>query len=123
MKGARFYTDQDVPHSCAEVGRGMNLDILPAQEAHRSLPQDDPVHLLTAARDRRIMVTYNRNDFLLTTRDAFASGSPHAGLLILAHRLPRDPARIRRALARWVANRQEAGAWPMQDYEVDFLSV
>lgn len=68
------------------------------------------------------MVTYNRDDFLAATRDAFASNGPHAGLLILTHRLPRDPARIVHALARWVKERERAGAWPMQDYEVEFLS-
>jgi hypothetical protein len=80
------------------------------------------VHLRAAAQDRRIMVTFNRDDFLAATHDAFASSGPHAGLLILTHRLPRDPARIVHALARWVEKRKETGAWPMQDYEVDFLS-
>lgn len=68
------------------------------------------------------MVTYNRNDFLVATRDAFASGEPHAGLLILTHKLPRDPTRIGHTLARWVDRRREDGSWPMQEYEVDFLS-
>lgn len=122
MKDARFYTDEDVPHACAEVGASLGLDIRPARDAQPSLPQDDPVHLRTAAQDGRIMVTNNRDDFLAATHDAFASSGPHAGLLILTHRLPRDPARIAHALARWVEKRRETGAWPMQDYEVDFLS-
>ena len=122
MKGARFYIDEDVPHSCSEVGWGVGLDIRPAKDAQPSLPQDDPVHLRAAGQDQRIMVTYNRDDFLAATHDAFASSSPHAGLLILTHRLPRDPARIVRALAGWVEKRKRTGAWPMQDYEVDFLS-
>jgi hypothetical protein len=122
VKGARFYIDEDVPHSCAEVGGALGLDIRPAKDAQPSLPQDDPVHLRAAAQDQRIMVTYNRDDFLAATHDAFASSGPHAGLLILTHRLPRDPARIVHALARWVEQRKETGAWPMQDYEVDFLS-
>lgn len=122
MKGTRFYVDEDMPHSCAEVGLAFGLDIRTAKDAQSSLPQDDPVHLRAAAQDQRIMVTYNRDDFLAATHDAFASSRPHAGLLILTHRLPRDPARIVHALARWVEMRKETGAWPMQDYEVDFLS-
>jgi len=118
----RFYLDEDVPHAAADFGAGLGLDVLPAKEAQRSLPQDDSVHLDRAARDRRIMVTYNRNDFLLATRDAFGSGRPHAGLLILTRKLPRDPHRVAHALARWVEQRKEQGAWPMQAYEVDFLS-
>jgi len=120
---ARFYLDEDVPHTTASFGVALGLDILSARDAQPSLPQDDPIHLGTAARDGRIMVTYNRNDFLVATRDAFGAGGPHAGLLILTHKLPRDPARIAHALARWVEKRSERGAWPMQEYEVDFLSV
>lgn len=118
----RFYLDEDVPHAAADAGASLGLDIVPARDAQSSLPQDDPIHLRTAARDRRIMVTYNRDDFLLSTRDAFSSGGPHAGLLILTHKLPRDPSRVAHALSRWVNNRKEAGAWPMQSYEVAFLS-
>lgn len=122
MSIARFYVDEDVPHTCTQVGSRFGLDILAARDAHPALPQDDPVHLRTAAEDDRIMVTYNRDDFLHATRVAFASNGPHRGLLILTHRLPREPARIVRALHGWVTARRETGAWPMQDYEVDFLS-
>ncbi|HSW30515.1 MAG TPA: DUF5615 family PIN-like protein [Longimicrobiales bacterium] len=124
MKGlpeARFYLDDDVPHSCAEVGRALGLDICPARDAHAHLPQDDPVHLRTAGKDQRVLVTYNRDDYLAATREAFAADGPHAGLLILTHKLPRDPARIVHALARWLEQRRAADAWPMQKYEVDFL--
>jgi hypothetical protein len=122
LEPARFYLDEDVPYTSAEVGAALGMDIRCARDAHPSLPRDDPVHLGTAARDRRIMVTYIRDDFLMATRDAFASGAPHAGLLILTRRLPRDPARVAHALARWVRKRREEGGWPMQAYEVDFLS-
>ena len=118
----RFYLDEDVPHTVADVGAALGLDHLSAKDAQSCLPQDDPIHLRTAAQDRRILVTYNRNDFLVATRDAFSSGGPHAGLLILTHKLPRDSTRVAHALARWVEQRKKQGAWPMQPYEVDFLS-
>ena len=121
-EAARFYLDEDVPYTAAEVGAAPGLDVLAARDAQPSLPQDDPVHLETAARDGRIMVTYNRNDFLVATRDAFASSEPHAGLLILTRKLPRDAARVAHALERWVEKRRAEGAWPMQTYEVAFLS-
>jgi hypothetical protein len=119
---ARFYLDEDVPHSAAAIGAALGLDIVAARDAQPSLPQDDPIHLQTAARDRRVMVTYNRDDFLAATRDAFAAGAPHAGLLILTRKLPRDPARVAHALARWAEARQADGRWPMQAYEVEFVS-
>jgi len=122
LRGARFYLDEDVPHTTAVVGAALGLDILAARDAQPSLPQDDTLHLETAARDRRIMVTYNRDDFLVATRAAFATSSPHAGLLVLTRKLPRDPERIAHALRRWAEKRRAEGGWPMQEYEVDFLS-
>lgn len=119
---ARLYLDEDVPHGAAFVGRGLGLDVIAARDAHPSLPQDDPTHLRTAALDSRVMVTYNRDDFILATREAFAAGLPHAGLLSLTRKLPRDPSRVAHALHRWVAARRESGGWPMQSCEVDFLS-
>lgn len=119
---ARFYLDEDVPAGAAEVGRGLGLDVVAARDAQASVPQDDPIHLQAAASDRRVIVTYNRNDFILATRDAFAAGLPHAGVLILTAKLPRDPARIAHALDRWVRQRRAAGCWPMQPYEIDFVS-
>jgi hypothetical protein len=121
-KEPRFYLDEDVPHGTAEVGGALGLDVVAARDAQLSLPQDDPIHLRTAAGDQRIMVTYNRNDFLVATRDVFSAGAPHAGLLILTHKLPRDSHQIAHALARWVRRRKLENAWPMQEYEVDFLS-
>ena len=67
-------------------------------------------------------MTYNRNDFILATRDAFASGLPHAGVLILTRKLPRNSAHVAHALQRWVLKREERGTWPMQAFEIDFLS-
>lgn len=119
---ARLYLDEDVPHGAAAVATALGLDVVAAKGVHRTLPQDDGVHLATAGRDRRVMVTYNRDDFLFATREAFQTGGPHAGLLVLTRRLPRDPARVAHALDRWVAARIARGSWPMQPFEVDFLS-
>jgi predicted nuclease of predicted toxin-antitoxin system len=119
---ARLYLDEDIPYRAADVATALGLDAIAARDAHRSLPQDDAFHLQTAAADRRVMVTYNRDDFLVATRDAFAAGLPHAGLLVLTRKLPRDSARIGHALDRWVRARFSEGRWPMQPFEVDFLS-
>jgi hypothetical protein len=119
---ARFYLDEDIPPAAASAGAALGLDIVAARDAQPLLPQDDVLHLHTAGRQQRVLVTYNRNDFLLATRDAFTTGAPHAGLVILTHRLPRDPGRIAGALVAWVRRRRKDGAWPMQPYEMAFLS-
>ncbi|HEU4456266.1 MAG TPA: DUF5615 family PIN-like protein [Longimicrobium sp.] len=116
ISAPRFYLDEDVPRLAAEIGRELGLDVISVSEAGR-LGQPDGEQMAAAAADRRILVTYNRNDFLAITRDAFAAGQPHAGVLILTYRLQRDAARIAHAIARWAA-----GGRTLQAYEVDFLS-
>jgi predicted nuclease of predicted toxin-antitoxin system len=112
----RFYLDEDVPRLAAEIGRELGLDVISVSEAGQ-LGRSDEEQMETAAAEHRILVTYNRNDFLAITRDAFAAGQPHAGVLILTYRLPRDASRIAHAIARWaIAGRT------LQPYEVDFLS-
>jgi hypothetical protein len=123
LLSARFYLDEDVPHQAAGLGAALGLDIVAAVQVQPSLPQPDELHLATAAGDGRVMVTYNRDDFLLATHEAFAQGKPHRGLVILTRRLPREPARVAHALRRWVDSRAERGAFPPQDYEVDWISA
>lgn len=112
----RFYLDEDVPTSAARIGRELGLDVVAAAEAG-PIPRPDPEHLAAAAAAGRTVVTYNRDDFIEATRDAFAAGKPHAGVLVLTHKLPRDGARVAHALARWCAERP-----PLQPYGIDFLS-
>lgn len=111
-----FYLDEDIPRSAAKVGRGLGLDVVSALEAGPT-PRPDVEHLAAAAAQGRILVSYNRDDFIEITRDAFAAGKPHAGVLILTRKLPRDPARIAHALLRWAS-----GGRRLQSYEIDFLS-
>lgn len=118
----RFYLDEDVPPSAAEAGRRLGLDVVSAYHVG-PVPRPDADHLAAAAADGRIVVTYNRDDFLACTRDAFAAGWPHAGVVILTRKLPRDPARVAHALARWAERAVRAyGPPPMQPYTVDFVS-
>jgi uncharacterized protein DUF5615 len=111
-----FHLDEDIPHLAAKVGRGLGLDVVSAMEAGPT-PRPDAEHLAAAAAAGRILVSYNRDDFLGATHDAFAAGKPHTGVLILTRELPRDAARIAHALLRWAS-----GARRLQPYEIDFLS-
>jgi hypothetical protein len=55
-----------------------------------------------AARDGRIFVTRNRDDFIRLTVETFRAGGPHHGVLILPYTLRNThPSRIARALVRW----------------------
>lgn len=112
----RFYLDEDVPSKAAVVGRGLGLDVVAAVEVG-PLPRHDHEHLDIAARDRRMVVTNNRDDFVDLTHTALAVGKPHAGVLVLARKLKRDAPIVAHALRRWSAARA-----PLQPYEIQYLS-
>ena len=104
------------------IARGLGLDVISAADAG-PVPRSDAEHLAAAAADGRIVVTYNRDDFIELTRDAFAAGRPHAGVIIVTRRIPRDAVRIAHALGRWaVAASARYGPPPLQSYTIIFMS-
>lgn len=119
----RFYLDEDVGPRVAAVARGLGLDVIATQEIGRA-GQSDHDQLRFAAGEQRILVTFNRNDFIRWSIEFFRGGLPHAGVLILSRSLPRDqPERIAHALAGWAAAastrfRDQAGL----SWLIDFVS-
>lgn len=116
----RFLLDEDLNPLAAEVARGLGLDALSVHEIdRRGLPDDE--QLRGAARDVRMFVTRNRDDFVRLTIEWFRTGEAHPGVLIVPHSLPNDqPEPIAHALATWVAAR--AGVESLA-YVIDFLSA
>lgn len=97
----RFLLDEDVNPAVARVARGLGLDVISVHEIGRTGSSDDE-QLRFATGDGRILVTRNRDDFIVLTRTAFATNRPHAGVLIVVRRLPNHrPAVVAHALATW----------------------
>jgi len=115
-EGWRFYLDEDVPPSAAPIGRALGLDVVAVAEVGH-FGGADAEQLAWAAGHRRVVVTYNRDDFLELTRSALAAGKPHAGVLIVVPTVRRQGAAIAHALHRFSTGRP-----PLQPYEVQFLS-
>ena len=91
---ARFYLDEDIPPDVGEALTRYNHDVVHAVEAgNQSIP--DPVHLLMAARDGRVLVTFNRRDFRQAHQFWTALHSwgnldqPHAGILTSMGQVPK----------------------------------
>ena len=92
---ARLYLDSDVSVRLAPLLRAAGHDTATTEELGQRRATDDK-QLLTAVQEGRTVVTHNRKDFLLL-HDAWrrwptALGTqfpPHAGNLVLDHRL--DP--------------------------------
>jgi predicted nuclease of predicted toxin-antitoxin system len=113
----RFYLDEDVPPSAAHIGRALGLDVVATTEVgHAGWP--DAEQLAWAAAQARIVVTYNRDDFIELTRSTLAAGKSHTGVLIVVPTVPRVGHVIAHALERW-----SVGRAPLQLYEVQFLSA
>lgn len=116
----RFLLDEDLPPRAAEVSRGLGLDAVSVHELGRvGLP--DEAQLRFAAREERIFITRNRDDFRALTLEFFRAGAAHAGVLIAGRKLPNNrPERIAHALRRWVESR-EGHAASFGPYVIDFL--
>jgi hypothetical protein len=115
----RCLLDEDVHPEAAVAARGLGLDVTSVHEVGRR-GRSDYDQLRLAAADGRIFVSRNRDDYITLTVEAFRTGEPHRGVLILPHTLPNtQPGRIARALAAW-HERWEATGHPGAGF-IDFL--
>jgi len=119
----RFLLDEDIAPQVAVIARGLGLDVASVHELGRTSLADYE-QLRRAAADPRILVTFNRDDFIYWTREFFRAGLAHHGVLIFSRSLPRDqPDRLAHALAEWVAHsasRLEGSLDPA--YLLDFIA-
>ncbi len=104
-----FLLDEDLSPVVAETARGLGLDAFSVHECDRRGLSDE-AQLELATREQRVLVTRNRDDFIVLTVDAFRAGTPHAGVLIVPRSLPNHlPQRIAHALRRWCDEHPDPG--------------
>ena len=85
----KFYLDEDLSGTIAEIARGMGVDMVTAHECGNS-GADDDAHLLAAAGAGRCLVTRNRDHFVALTVRFFQDSLPHEGVLVVPHTMPAD---------------------------------
>jgi hypothetical protein len=85
----------------------------------------DDAQLRLAARDSRIFVTRNRNDFLHWTKEFMRTGRAHAGVLIVSRSIiATRPEPLAYALRDWADRMKEIlGDGKLGPYFIDFLSA
>jgi hypothetical protein len=81
----KYYLDEDLSPAIAVAARTRGVDVVSAHEQNaRGLSDAD--QLSRAAPEGRCLVTFNRNDFLRVTRQAYDALRPHCGILIVPPR-------------------------------------
>jgi len=114
----KYYLDEDLSPKIAELLRKQSVDCISAHEVGM-LQASDAEQLKFAARNRRCLLTRNRDDFIRLTVQFFNEHLPHYGVLIIPKPIPGDQVlRIADALADYA--RTHPGG--MQSYTIDFLS-
>ena len=113
----KFYLDEDLSQKIAQRLRTRGIDAVSAHEVQAE-GWSDMQQLETASRQRRCVVTRNRNDFIVLTVQAYHTQQAHHGVLIVPYSIPGDQfSRIVKALADY-AEQHPQGLPP---YTVDFL--
>lgn len=113
----KFYLDEDLSPQVAEILCRLGCAASSTQEAGNR-GADDEGQLEYAARTGHVLVTRNRNDFIALTAQFFGENRPHAGVLIVSHRVPAsNPARLAKLLARFASEHPEG----LSPYTVVFL--
>ncbi len=115
----KFYLDEDLSPKIADILRKTGVDAVSAHETG-AMEASDLQQLEFAARDKRCLVTRNRDDFMKLTIRFFNEHRPHHGILIIPHTIPGDQFSSMVALLKTFASRHPRGLTP---YTISFLST
>jgi len=113
----KLYLDEDLSQKIAERLRVKGIDAVSAHEVQAEGLSDNQ-QLEMASRQKRCVVTRNRNDFIALTLQAYHTQQPHHGILIVPYSIPGDQfSRVVKALADY------AGLHPhgLAPYTIGFL--
>lgn len=87
----KFLVDEDLSEELASILRRNGIDAVHIREIGLSGADDHEV-LDEAARQKRCVITRNRNDFLMLTEFYFNESRPHNGVLVVPRSYPGNQA-------------------------------
>jgi len=114
----KLYLDEDISPRVAELLRDKGVDAVSAHEREMTGASDED-QLLVAVDEGRVMVTRNRNDFILLTVRCFQDLKPHHGLIIVPHSIPgSDFSFLTKRLIACIRKHPDG----LQPYTIEFVS-
>lgn len=113
----KFYLDEDLSPKIAAILKKNGVDALSAHEAGMC-ETSDLEQLDFAVKDKRCLVTRNRDDFIRLTVQFFNDRRPHGGILIIPHTIPGDQfSRIARLIKTFSSHHRKG----LDPYSITFL--
>jgi len=113
----KFYLDEDLSPKIAQILRKNGVNASSCHEVGM-VGASDLEQLECAAREKRCLVTRNRDDFIKLTLQFFSDHRPHYGVLIVPYTIPGDRFSQIARLLKAFASRHPSNLEP---YSVDFL--
>ncbi len=114
----KFYVDEDLSPRIAVLLRKSGIDAVSAHEVGMC-EVSDKEQLDFSAKDKRCLVTRNRNDFIRLTVQFFNDHRPHGGILIVPYTIPGDQFSRTANLIKTFSSRHRRGLEP---YSIGFLT-
>jgi len=98
----KLLLDEDLSPRIAQALRKLGIDAVSVHEVGRQ-GLSDREQLEYAVSEKRCLVTRNRDDYLILTRELFDRSEPHEGVLVISSRLaPDDFGRIASAVKEYI---------------------
>ena len=114
----KCYLDEDISPKVAELLRRRGVDTVSAHEKGM-LGVSDEEQLMEASKEGRVMVTRNRDDFIMLTVHFFEDLKPHHGLIIIPHSIPGSNFNLLAGLLSEYAKNHPEGLEP---HTIEFVS-
>jgi hypothetical protein len=114
----KLYLDEDISPKVAELLRKKRIDTVGAHETGM-LGASDKEQLTAAVSEERVLVTRNRDDFILLTVHFFEDLKSHHGLLIVPHTIPGSDFNLLANLLLKFSKKHPNG---LASYTIEFLS-
>jgi len=113
----KFYLDEDLSPKVADILRKKGVDVLSTHEIG-AVEASDLQQLEFAGKEKRCLVTRNRDDFIKLTLRFFNDRKPHYGILIIPYTIPGDQFSRMAILLKTFASNHPLGLTP---YTIAFL--